>query len=69
MASRTIRVYSVVADTDGINPQTGDHMKTFRFRDRAEADRFAASATCWGSPATVESDDAPIRLARRWGLV
>lgn len=69
MAERTIRVFEVLydlADPDG--GPGADGMTVYRTRDKHEAERFATGQLCWGSPAKVQVCDAPLRLARRWGL-
>lgn len=65
--ARSIKVFEVLADTDGEGP-TGDGTVVFRFRRKREADAFAARNTCWGHPASVSEHEAPLRLAQRWGL-
>ena len=66
-ASKTIRVYEVVADCAGGAPgPNGDGIATNRFRKEAEARTFASTATHYGHPAVVNPSDAPGRVAQRW---
>ncbi len=67
MTARTVRVYEILVDGPGEGP-AGSGTYVRRTRDRREADRIAASSTCWGRPAQVTEVDAPRDLARRWGL-
>lgn len=67
MSTRTVTVYEVLADIDGEGPAC-DGTKVFRFRSKRDADAFAAKATCYGRPASVDAFDAPRRLAQRWGM-
>jgi hypothetical protein len=68
MASKkTITVYEVLADGSGPGP-AGDGTFVRRFRDEKAAKDFAAGATCYGREATASAFEAPLALARRWGL-
>ena len=63
--ARTYTVYTVVYD----DPRRTDGMDTSiaRFRSKANAERFAAGKTCYGTPTDVQVDsDVPARLAERW---
>ena len=62
-----VRVWEVLADIDGEGP-AGDGTAVRRFRTQRDADAFAATATCYGKPATVDYHDAPRKLAQRWGM-
>jgi hypothetical protein len=70
MAHRSdkVTVWEVLADIDGDGPAC-DGTKVFRFRDEGEARAFAATATCYGRPATADSTRVPRRIAERWGMV
>ena len=67
MAERTVTVYEILFDGTG-SGAAGDGTHTYRTRDECEAREFAARNTCWGQPATVSSVNAPLRIARRWGV-
>lgn len=64
-SERVCTVYTVVADDP--RSELGDSV--YRFRTRREAEAFAQGRSLWGSPASVDEDDAvPYRLAARWGV-
>jgi hypothetical protein len=65
--SKTVRVWEVVADTDGEGP-AGDGTVVFRFGSEHEAEAFAARSTCYGRPAIAHATDAPKHVAARWGF-
>lgn len=67
MASKTVKVYEILVDGPG-EGAAGDGTFIRRTRDQREANRIAASSTCYGRPATVSEVDAPRHLAQRWGL-
>lgn len=64
----TVKVHEVIYDTGRDGGPARDGTAIYRSRDKGEAERFAASHTCYGSPATVESADVSRKLAQRWGL-
>lgn len=65
---RTIRVYTVVAQCGAVGGgPAGDGSRVFRFRSERQANEFAEGKTLYGQPATVDQDDVPVSLARRWG--
>ena len=66
-APGAVRVWEVLADIDGEGP-AADGTAVRRFRTQRDADAFAATATCYGRPATVSADDVPRRIAQRWGM-
>ncbi len=68
MREKTIKVFEVLFYDERSPGAAADCHHVRRFRKRAEADTFAAGRTCYGSPAEVHEVDAPMRLARRWGL-
>lgn len=67
MSERMVTVYEVLADGVSAGP-AGDGTHIHRFLDKRAAEDFAARATCYGSPADVRECNAPLRIARRWGL-
>lgn len=68
MSGKTVTVFSVIADTAREGPR-GDGTIIFRFREEAEAARFAEENTYYGRPATVRrDDDVPRKIAQRWGM-
>lgn len=69
MKERTVRIYTVVAQVGAIGGgPAGDGSRVFRFRSEREARSFAVGKALYGQPATVDSDDVPVHLARRWGV-
>ncbi len=67
--TRTVKIYEVLTDLDNeFGGPADDGMETYRFRSIADATDWAKSHTCWGRPAQVSQCDAPIKLARRWGV-
>lgn len=64
--TRSIRVFEVLHDLT-VPGAAGDYMAVRRFRKRADAAEFAATATTYGKPASVTECEAPLRLAQRWG--
>ncbi len=66
-AARTVRVYEVLIDTDGVGP-AGDGTVVRRFKRLSDAEACAKHATCYGRPATVSASDVPRTLACRWGM-
>lgn len=67
MRERTVKVWEVLADIDGDGPAC-DGTAVFRFRTEREARDFAARSTTYGRPAKADVTDAPLRIARRWGM-
>lgn len=67
MASKTVRVYEVLIDTDSEGPAC-DGTQVRRFRKESDAKTCADENTCYGRPATYSSTDAPRHVARRWGM-
>lgn len=66
MASdKTVKVYEVLADGPG-DGLMGDGTHVNRFRKLADANAFAATATCRSEAATVEPREASATLLRRW---
>ena len=63
---RTVRVYEVLCDWTGEGSIDG--MRTHRFRSADVAQDFARDKTCYGRTARARAYDAPVALARRWGL-
>ena len=64
---RTVKLYEVLADTDAAGP-AGDGVQVFRFHDKRTAEDFAARSTSWGNPTKAIEVNAPLRIARRWGM-
>lgn len=64
---RTVRVYEVLFDGEGAGP-AGDGTHVARFTVQALANKFASENTAWGRPAKATAVDAPVSLARRWGI-
>ena len=64
MATKTVKVFTVLhgARPDGAGPYIA------RFRNKADAGRFAATRTCYGEPAKVDEDDVPKAIAQRWDV-
>jgi hypothetical protein len=66
---RTVRVFTVVAQTGAVGGgPAGDGSRVFRFRSERQARTFAVGKALYGQPATVDQDDVPVSLARRWGV-
>lgn len=69
---KTVTVYEVLYDgaPDGPSGPMGDGTFVARFGPKQEkaANAFAAASTYYGRPAKVMETDAPMRLARRWGV-
>ncbi len=63
----TVKVWEVLADTDGEGP-AGDGTVVSRFRSERDANAFAARSTCWGRAATASMVEVPRRIAARWGV-
>lgn len=71
--AKTYTVHEVLYDLpSGKSGPAGDGTAIMRFSGRAiaEAKRFAATNTCRGRPAELQTDtDVPKRLAERWGCL
>lgn len=69
MRERTIRIYTVVAQVGAVGGgPAGDGSRVFRFRSEREAKSFAVGKALYGQPTTVDVDEVPVSLARRWGV-
>ena len=62
-----MKIHTVVF-TDKTQGRSDDPTRIFRTRDMKEAERFAVSQTHFSEPATVQTDDVPLRIAQRWGF-
>lgn len=71
-SEKTVKVFTVLYDGDPDGPSgpagDGTFIKRFGPKRGADAARFASENTYYGKPSKVTEDDAPLRLARRWGL-
>lgn len=71
-SKKTVKVFEVLYDgaPDGPSGPAGDgtFIKRFGPKSSADAARFASENTCYGRPAKVTETDAPLRLAKRWGV-
>lgn len=63
----TVRIWVTVVDGAPGGP-AGDGTWVRRFHTFDEAHALARRSTCWGQPATVTAQDAPKRIADRWGF-
>ena len=59
-------VYTVVYDAPHRRDGLSDGIA--RFRKQADANAFASQRTHYGTPATVDRDDVPNRIAQRWSI-
>jgi hypothetical protein len=64
-----MKIYSVLY-VDQSNPgPASDGSHIFRSDDKREAERFSVGKIGYGSkPATVDTADVPVLIARRWGF-
>ncbi len=67
MANKTVKVFTTIVDGKGSGP-AGDGTFVARFRTRTAAEQFIAGRTYYGNAPTIDEEDAPRRLAERWGV-
>lgn len=67
-AGKTVKVYEVLYDVGHAGP-AADGTEIYRTRNPKDAKAWAATHTCYGRDCTVQEADAPLNLARRWGLI
>ena len=67
---RTVTVFETLVDGPENGPAGPAGDGTFVVRRRKEADMkvFIVGKTCYGTPATYDSREVSVALARRWGL-
>jgi hypothetical protein len=68
MKMTTVTVYTVLHYDPRSAGPAGDHTHITRFRNRKDAELFAAGRDVYGKPATVEAECVRTETARRWGL-
>lgn len=67
-SERAVTVHVVMYDDARHPGPAGDGTHLMRFRDATRAAAFAADKTCYGRPATVDTDVVPARIADRWSI-
>jgi len=64
---KTKRVYTVVWFDPNAKQMTCIE-NINHFSALSDAEQFASTRTLYGEPATVQSADVPVYIARRWGI-